>query len=142
MVTLRLPARMDSFGPLRSFVAEEMEREEGLLELIPMAELVLEEILVNVIHYAYPDREGEIEVACEILSSEKFRLTVKDWGRPFNPLERADPDLTLDIDSREIGGVGIFLVKQMTSDLTYQYLNGANVLTAWFEKRQPPPGHS
>ncbi|MDA8307423.1 MAG: ATP-binding protein [Deltaproteobacteria bacterium] len=133
MVTLRLPARMESFGAFRSFVVEQMERESDLEELIPRVDLVLEEVLINAINYAYPNGEGDIEVECEVAGPKKFRVTVKDWGAPFNPLEQEDPDLTADIDSREVGGVGIFLVKQMTSRLDYEYTNGGNVLTAWFE---------
>lgn len=142
MVTLRLPAVMESFGALRSFVIEQMEREGDLRELIPQVDLVLEELLVNVINYAYPKREGEIEVECEVCGSGKFRVSVKDWGRQFNPLEQADPDLTADIDSRKVGGVGIFLVKHMAGRLHYAYRDGGNVLTAWFEKQGHPPGHS
>ncbi|MDR3568788.1 MAG: ATP-binding protein [Syntrophobacteraceae bacterium] len=134
MVTLRLPAVMESFGAFRSFVIEEMEREGDLRELIPGVDLVLEELLVNVIHYAYPKGEGEIEVECGACGSGKFRVTVKDWGNPFNPLEQADPDVTADIDSREVGGVGIFLARQMASRLNHAYRDGGNVITAWFEK--------
>lgn len=133
MVSLRLSARMESYGVFRSFVVEQLERESGLKELIPKVDLVLEEVLVNAVNYAYPDGNGEIEVECEVAGPKEFRLTVRDWGAPFNPLEQADPDLTADIDSREVGGVGIFLVKQMTSRLHYEYISGANVLTAWFE---------
>ena len=133
MPTLRLPAVMESFGTLRSFVLSEMEREDDLRDLVPQVDLVLEEVLINVINYAYPRGEGEIEVECEAEGPGRFRLTVKDWGRPFNPLEQADPDVTADIDSREVGGVGIFLVKQMTGRLHYDYTGGGNVLTAWFE---------
>jgi anti-sigma regulatory factor (Ser/Thr protein kinase) len=133
MPILRLPAVMESFGPLRSFVLAEMEREESLRQFIPQVDLVLEELLINVINYAYPKGEGEVEVECASDGPGKIRLTVRDWGKPFNPLEQAAPDLTADIDSREVGGVGIFLVRQMTSRLLYEYRDGGNVLSAWFE---------
>lgn len=134
MPTLRLPARLESYEPFRSFVVAQMEREGSLGELIPKVDLVLEEVLINVINYAYPGGEGEIEVQCETPGPREFRVTVRDWGAPFNPLEQADPDLTTDIDSRQVGGVGIYLVKHMTSRLSYEYTNGGNVLTAWFEE--------
>lgn len=133
MPTLRLSARMESLEVFRSFVLGEMEREGNLEELIPRVDLALEESLVNSINYAYPNEEGEIEVECEAAGPKKFRVTVRDWGTPFNPLEREDPDLTADIDSRQVGGVGIFLLKEMASRLAYEYTNGGNVLTAWFE---------
>jgi serine/threonine-protein kinase RsbW len=133
MAVLRLPASMESFEPFRSFALAELERESSLTSLLPRLELVLEEILVNIINYAYKGGEGEIEVECEAASPKAFRLSIRDWGSPFNPLEQKTPDLSADIEKREVGGVGVFLVKQMTSRLAYERLNGANVLTAWFE---------
>ncbi|MGC9194609.1 MAG: ATP-binding protein [Syntrophobacteraceae bacterium] len=133
MAVLRLPASIESFEPFRSFALAELERESGLAALLPRLELVLEELLINIINYAYRGGEGEIEVECEAPNPKEFRLRIRDWGAPFNPLEQQNPDLSADIQSREVGGVGIFLVKQMTSGLTYQRLNGANILTAWFE---------
>ena len=61
-------------------------------------------------------------------------MTVRDWGVPFNPLDQAAPDLAADISSRQVGGLGIYLVKQMASRLTYEYRDGGNVLKLWFEK--------
>ena len=62
-------------------------------------------------------------------------MTVRDWGTPFNPLDSAAPDLSADISSRQVGGLGIYLVKQMAGRLTYEYRDGGNVLTLWFEKK-------
>ena len=62
-------------------------------------------------------------------------MTVRDWGVAFNPLEQAPPDLSADISSRHIGGLGIYLVKQMAGRLTYECRDGGNVLTIWFEKK-------
>ena len=58
MAILRLPASMESFGSLRSFVLQELERQGGLEELAPRVDLVMEEVLVNAINYAYPKGEG------------------------------------------------------------------------------------
>jgi anti-sigma regulatory factor (Ser/Thr protein kinase) len=134
MPTLRLPASMESFESFRSFVLREMERESGLEELVPKVDLVMEEVLVNAISYAYPQGNGQIEVECVADGPGRLRLTVKDWGVPFNPLDRAAPDLSMDISSRQVGGLGIYLVKQMASRLAYEYRDGGNVLTLWFEK--------
>ena len=72
MSTLRLPASMESFGSFRSFVLQELERENGLEELVPQVDLVLEEVLVNAINYAYPKGEGKIEVECLAEAQEGF----------------------------------------------------------------------
>ncbi len=134
MSSLRLPARMESFGPFRSFVLTEMERTGDLEDLVPRVDLVLEEVLVNAIHYAYPGDHGEIEVECVSETPGGFRITVKDWGIAFNPLEQAPPDLSADVSRRQVGGLGIFFVKQMTERLHYEYREGGNVLTMWFQK--------
>lgn len=135
MPTLRLPASMESFESFRSLVLLEMERESGLEELVPRVDLVMEEVLVNVISYAYPQGNGEIEVECVADGPGRLRLTIKDWGVPFNPLDRASPDLSTDISNRQVGGLGIYLVKQMASQLVYEYRDGGNVLTLWFESK-------
>lgn len=134
MSKLRLPATIESFGAFRSFVLEEVEKSCCLEDLVSQVDLVLEEILVNAIHYAYPGDHGDIEVECQAENSGKFRLTVKDWGIAFNPLEQAPPDLSSDITCRQVGGLGIHFVKQMTERLHYEYLAGCNVLTMWFQK--------
>ncbi len=136
MITLRLPANMESLGHFRSFVLSEMEREGDLQELTPQVDLVLEEILVNVIHYAYEKGKGEIEVECGAEAPGTFRVTVTDWGKAFNPLDQADPDLSASIDDRGIGGLGIHLAKHMASRLNYERRNGGNILTLWFEKKE------
>ncbi|MGC8493376.1 MAG: ATP-binding protein [Syntrophobacteraceae bacterium] len=135
MATLRLPAAMGSFETFRSFVLREMENEGDLEELIPRVDLVLEEVLVNVINYAYPQGSGEIEVECGAGGKGEFQVTVKDWGVPFNPMEQDAPDLSSDISSRKVGGLGVYLVKEMTSRLAYEFRNGGNVLTLGFTKR-------
>lgn len=92
--------------------------------------LSIEEAVENVVRYAYEDGFGWIEVGTE-LSSDNLLLTIvlRDAGTPFNPLEKADPDITLSAEERQIGGLGIFLCKQMMDSIAYSYENGCNVLT-------------
>ena len=134
MAKLRLPASMESFESFRSFVLRELERRGGLEELAPRVDLVMEEVLVNAINYAYPTGEGEIEVECLAEGPGRFCVRVKDWGVPFNPLEQDTPDLSADISSRRVGGLGIYLVRQMAAGLAYECREGGNVLTIRFEK--------
>jgi serine/threonine-protein kinase RsbW len=134
MSTLRLPASMESFEPFRSFVLQQMER-DGLEDLFPQVDLAMEEVLVNAIHYAYPRENGEIEVECGAESPGRFYVAVRDWGITFNPLEQPPPDLSADISSRPVGGLGIYLVRQMAARLTHEHREGCNVLMLWFEKK-------
>ena len=135
MATLHLPAAMESLESFRSFVLRELGREKGLDGLAPQAELISEEILVNAINYAYPLGNGEIEVECMAEGPEMFRVTVRDWGVPLNPLDQPAPDLTTEVGNGRVGGLGIYLAKQMASRLTYEYRDGANTLTIWIGKQ-------
>ena len=91
--------------------------------------LVCDELIVNVVSYAYPENvDGYLDVEIEKTSSE-ITLRFKDGGKPFNPLERKMPDINAPLEERQIGGLGIFLtIKQMDS-VNYEYTNGENVLT-------------
>lgn len=91
--------------------------------------LSIEEAVENVVRYAYEGGMGWIEVGTE-LDPDGVMLTIllRDAGVPFNPLERPDPDVTLPVDEREIGGLGIFLCKQLMDQIEYRYEDGCNLL--------------
>ncbi len=91
--------------------------------------LALEEAVVNVMNYAYP--EGTIgDILIEAATTEtQLVFTIKDSGTPFDPTQVEDPDTTLSIEDRPIGGLGIFLVKQLMDSVTYNYTDGFNILT-------------
>lgn len=92
--------------------------------------LAVEEVVENIVNYAYENGNGslEVEVECE-KDGAVLSIALRDKGRPFNPLEKEDPDLTLNAEDRPIGGLGIFLCKQLMDNVMYQYENGCNVLT-------------
>lgn len=92
--------------------------------------LSVEEAVENVVRYAYEDGLGWMEVGTE-LDTKGLMLTIviKDAGIPFNPLDKDDPDLDLPAEEREIGGLGIFLCKQMMDDISYEYTDNCNILT-------------
>lgn len=91
--------------------------------------LVCEEIVINVVDYAYPDNDNgylNIEVA---KNETELVIQFRDGGIPFNPLQRKQPDISLPLEERQIGGLGIFLVQQMMDMVSYEYSNNENVLT-------------
>ena len=94
---------------------------------IIMINTALEEVFVNVCQYAY-DGSGSVEVS---LSNDRKKVTFvfKDSGKPFNPLEKADPNITASSEEREIGGLGIFMVKKIMDNVKYVYKDGYNILT-------------
>jgi anti-sigma regulatory factor (Ser/Thr protein kinase) len=132
MRRMRLPAKIESLEPFRAFVMAHMEAMAGMEGISPRVDLALEEILVNVIGYAYED-EGFIEVECSSGDPDRFLIIVKDWGVAFNPLDREAPDLSGNIATKKVGGLGIHLVRHMVSELKYERKDGVNVLTLVFE---------
>ena len=126
---LELPAEISSLQGFTDFVghgaraAALPEKQQGHLDL------ALEEILVNVMHYAYPEGErGTIEVGYAVEGPGKLFVQVSDSGRAFDPLAKDPPDLRLNIAERPIGGLGIFLVKQVTRSISYSRVGSRNIL--------------
>ena len=97
-------------------------------------DIAVEEIFVNIAHYAYAPNSGMATISASF--DEKKRVvsfSFIDGGVQFNPLERKDPDLTMKLEDRKIGGLGIFMVKQSMDDVRYEFRDGLNILT--IEKR-------
>ena len=92
--------------------------------------LSIEETVENVVQYAYKDSIGWMEVETN-LDDKALMLTVtlKDAGKPFNPLEMPDPDISSSVEERKIGGLGIYLCKQLMDEVLYRYEDGCNILT-------------
>ena len=97
--------------------------------LLNQIDLAVEEIFVNIAHYSGAG-EAEIFAGYHVAGDGSGQLTMifKDGGKPFNPLERADPDLTLSAEERSIGGLGIFLTKKFMDSVEYEFAEGMNVL--------------
>lgn len=92
-------------------------------------ELALEELLVNVASYAYDGVDGNIYIDYEYnKTSDMISITISDDGKAFNPLESEDPDITLPSEKREIGGLGLFLVKKTMDEIKYDRRNNKNIL--------------
>jgi serine/threonine-protein kinase RsbW len=130
---LTLPASIDSLPRFTEFV-----REGARLASVPETEfnkldLVLEEIVVNVARYAYPEGQaGDTEVGYSVAGPGILLVQVRDSGRPYNPLEREAPDLTLGLEQRRAGGLGIFLIRTLTEAMNYSYVDGRNTLSITF----------
>jgi anti-sigma regulatory factor (Ser/Thr protein kinase) len=93
-------------------------------------ELLIEELIINVCAYAYHDRaDCDVTVSYSVPESGELSVEVADQGAEFNPLDAAAPDVTLRLEARPIGGLGIYLVKTFTSFLTYRREQGWNRLT-------------
>ena len=96
-------------------------------------DLAVEEIFVNISHYAYSPDKGTVQIECsaEKTADAPAKLTVSftDSGKAFNPLAKPDPDITLSVEEREIGGLGIFLIKKYMDSVLYERKDNQNILT-------------
>lgn len=93
------------------------------------AHLVLEEVVTNSISYGFEDKALHlIDVTLELDDSE-LKIVVRDDGRSFNPLEAPPPDLDKPLEEREIGGLGIYLIKKFMDEVSYQREGSSNILT-------------
>ena len=130
MTNQTFPAKAEVLPDILGFVEETLEG-YGCPMKIQMAVCVaIEEVFVNVAHYAYGDGEGDMDLGIGFDKERRtitFRMT--DKGVPFNPLEKPDPDITLSAEDREIGGLGIFITKKTMDCVSYAYENGENILT-------------
>lgn len=98
-------------------------------EVQGLIRLVTEELVVNIVDYAYPDDDnGYIDVEIGV-DEENIMLRFRDGGVPFNPLVQEMPDTSLPMEQRRIGGLGIFLVIKKMDSVEYEYTDGENVLT-------------
>ena len=87
-------------------------------------------MFVNVAHYAYNGGEGDVGLAISFDNDSRIiTLRMTDRGVRFDPLQKADPDITLSAQEREVGGLGIFITKKTMDTVTYDYENGENILT-------------
>lgn len=92
--------------------------------------LAVEEIFVNIASYAYAPQVGQAEISVETFPDPpSVTIRFLDSGRPFNPLAKQDADVTLSAEDRGIGGLGIYLVKKLMDDVSYDYEGGKNILT-------------
>ena len=124
------PAKTDALNDVIGFVEETLETFECSMKNSMAICVAIEEVFVNVAHYAYG--EGEGDVSFDINFDEEARevtFVMKDKGTPFDPLAKADPDITLSAEERGIGGLGIFITKKTMDKVEYTYENGENVLT-------------
>ena len=96
-------------------------------------DLAVEEIFVNISHYAYSPDKGMVQIECSAEktadASAKLTVSFTDRGKAFNPLAKPDPDITLSVEEREIGGLGIFLTKKYMDTVLYERKDNQNILT-------------
>ena len=130
MHELNISATVENLDVVMGFVEEHLEEYGCPMKAQMQVALAVEEIYVNIAHYAYNPDVGPATIRVEVHEEPlEVVITFMDKGKPYDPLAKEDPDITLSIEERDIGGLGIFLVKQTMDDVHYEYSDGSNILT-------------
>ena len=130
MTSKTFPAKTDALMDVLGFVEQTLEECGCSMKNQTAICVAIEEVFVNVANYAYGEGSGDVTLDIgfhEVSRDVTFRLT--DQGVPFDPLQKPDPDITLSIEQRQIGGLGIFIVKKTMDTVRYAYEDGKNILT-------------
>ena len=134
MNELTLEAVIENIPKATEFIDGQLEAVGCSMKAQMQIDLAIDELFANIANYAYGEAVGKATVRFDFDASERTAsVTFMDRGVPFNPLKTTDPDVTLSAEERQIGGLGIFLVKKTMDKLDYRYEDGMNVLC--FTKR-------
>ncbi|MBD2663583.1 SpoIIE family protein phosphatase [Richelia sinica FACHB-800] len=127
---LTINSELTELEAVRQKLGEILQAANLTVEVIEDAQLIVEEVLVNIIEYGYENHsDGFIDLRIE-MDKQHLTMTFKDSGKPFNPLTEITPaDTSMDDEERSLGGFGFFLVQKLAQQVNYAYLNGQNVLT-------------
>ena len=127
---LEIEASIENLNEVISFVDSRLKLVDCLAKHKMQLDLAVEEIFINIANYAYYPGKGQAAVRVEVYDNPvTVTITFIDSGIPYDPLKKADPDVTLSANEREIGGLGIFMTKKVIDDISYDYKDGQNILT-------------
>ena len=130
MKELTIEATPENVDKVIEFVDEMLEEYGcGMKEQMAI-DVAVDELFANIAHYAYNPETGYATVKVEVVEDPlSVEITFVDNGKPYDPLAKADPDTTQSIEDREIGGMGILIVKKSMDAVDYEYKDGKNILT-------------
>jgi anti-sigma regulatory factor (Ser/Thr protein kinase) len=128
MAKLSIENKIENLNKLAEFVENFGEENKLSPKNIFELNLILDELITNIISYAYKDDANHI-IELEInLENDELKIQLIDDGKEFNPLEKEDVKLDEDLDERKIGGLGIHIVKEKTDEINYKRENNKNIL--------------
>ena len=129
MKELTIDATVENIVTVTSFVEEELEALACPMKAQMQIAVAIDELFGNIAHYAYNPDVGPATVRVEVMKSPlAVVITFIDNGVQYDPLARPEPDTTLSAEEREIGGLGIYMVKKSMDEITYSYKDGQNIL--------------
>ena len=129
MKELTIEATIENITAVTEFVNELLEKYNCPMKAQMQIDIAIDELFGNIAHYAYNPKSGPATVQVEVQKDPMaVIITFIDHGKPFDPLSGKDPDLTVPLEERKEGGLGVFLVKKVMDDVRYEYKEGRNIL--------------
>lgn len=126
---LTIDATIENVAAVTAFVDEQLEQLNCPAKTQVQVDIAIDELFGNIANYAYNPNVGTATVRIEVMDDlPAVVITFIDNGVPYDPLAKADPDITLSAEEREIGGLGIYMVKKTMDDISYEYKDGQNIL--------------
>ena len=130
MKELTITATVESIETVTDFVNEQLEALDCPMKAQIQIDIAIDELFSNIAHYAYNPETGNATVQVEVVENPlAVIITFIDNGVPYDPLKSDDPDTTLSAEERDIGGLGVFMVKKTMDEITYEYKDGHNILS-------------
>lgn len=129
MSELNIEAKTENLDKVLAFVDQHLEERGCAVQVQMQIDIAVEELFVNIAQYAYAPNIGVATIRVELQEDPLVVvITFIDNGIPYNPLAKEDPDITLSAEERQIGGLGIYMVKKSMDDMSYEYKDGQNIL--------------
>lgn len=129
MKELTIDATVENIEKVTSFVDEQLESLNCPMKAQMQIDIAIDELFGNIAHYAYNPEVGPATVRVDVLQEPlSVVVTFIDNGVPYDPLAKEDPDVALPAEEREIGGLGIYMVKKSMDEISYEYKDGQNIL--------------
>lgn len=130
MKELTIAATVENIETVTEFVNAQLEALDCPMKAQMQIDIAIDELFGNIAHYAYNPDVGSATVQVEVTEDPlAVIITFIDGGIPYDPLAAADPDITLSAEERQIGGLGIYMVKKSMDEITYEYKDGKNILS-------------
>ena len=129
MKELTIEATVENIEIVTNFVNEQLEAFDCPMKVQIQIDIAIDELFGNIAQYAYNPEIGQATVRVEVIEEPlSVVITFIDNGVPYDPLSKTDPDTTLSAEERDIGGLGIYVVKKSMDEITYEYKDGHNIL--------------
>ena len=129
MKELTISAVVENIAQVTDFVTQQLEELNSSPKVQAQMAIAIDELFSNIARYAYNPEVGAATVRVEVLQDPlAVSVTFIDKGRPYDPLAKEDPDVTLSAEERKIGGLGIYMVKKSMDGIDYEYKDGQNIL--------------